>query len=463
MTASVPPHAAKSHWIRSYGDYSANDDLADDIRCDVLVVGGGISGLSSAWHAARDGLGKVVLIEAEVVGFGASGRAGGWIMPQFGMDQLSIRKKYGVERSEAALAYCRRAVDYTGDIIKTHAIESDFRQPGLMRVAFDDRWTDDLRALYENFRSIGMDDVTWIEGEDLQTLYNGNTNFRAAISDPRLGLLDPCKQVRGLKRLAQAAGVAIYENSPAIHLERIPGGVRITTPRGSITANKVVLATNAYTHMLEGPLGRQLRRVQTPVFARGAVTERLSPEQWHSIGWHQGNAIESSLDLFHYMAPTADGRIQFYFIYYGDHPVRGEMTPEVSAPGGEVSLLHLKRIFPTLEDVRLEHNWGGHMSGTRDLVPHLTHIGDERVIYIGGCWGHGLALGHLHGQTVADMLAGKRSDLTDFWIVDRKPQLWPHFPFDMIGKKAAWAHLKRRTRKQLRGSIFDGAIGQLSE
>lgn len=458
-----PPHAAKSYWLHADGGYVPNHDVDGDLTCDVLVIGGGIAGTSSAWHTAKDGVGKVVLIEAEIIGFGASGRAAGWIMPQFGVDQLTIRAKYGAERSQQAFAYCRRAVAYTREITEAHAIASDYREPGLMRVAFDDRWVCDLQELYEHYRSIGMDQVSWVESDELRSKYNGNPHFKAAISDPELGLLNPCKQVRGLKRLAEEAGVDIYENSPAVHLERMAGGVRVITPRGSICAGKVVLATNAFTHMLEGPLGREVRQLQSPVFARGAVTERLSPAQWQSIGWEQGNAIESSLDLFHYMAPTADGRIQFYFIYYGGHPVRGEMEPAISGKGADVSLAHLKRIFPQLQDVRLEHNWGGHMSGTRDLVPHLTQIGDERVIYIAGCWGHGLAINHLHGQTVSHLLQGKRSELTDFWIVNRKPRAWPKFPFDFLGKQAAWMNLKRRARKQLRGSIFEGAEGELVE
>lgn len=289
----------------------------------------------------------------------------------------------------------------------------------------------------------------------MQASYAGNANFKAAICDTDLGLLNPCKQVCELKRLAEEAGVAIYENTPAIDVDRAAGGVRVTTPRGTIFAGKVVLATNAFTHQLQGSVGRDLTRYQAPVFARGAVTERLSDAQWAAIGWQKGNAIESSLDLFHYMAPTADGRIQSYFIYYGGHPAQSAMEPTASRRGGVVSLAHLKAIFPALCDLRMDHNWGGHMSGTRDMVPHLTSVGDERVIYIGGCWGHGLAISHLHGQTVSHMLAGRHSDLTDFWIVDRQPTKWPHWPFDQLGKQAAWALMKRKVRRQIRGSIFD--------
>tara|TARA_R110000868_G_scaffold408964_2_gene693434 strand:- start:12262 stop:13680 length:1419 start_codon:yes stop_codon:yes gene_type:complete len=455
-----PPHAAKSFWLHDYGAYSANRTLDGGLSCDILVVGGGIAGLSAAWHAARDTSARVVLIESEIIGYGASGRAAGWVMPQFGMDQMSIRRKYGAERSQAAFQYCRRAVRYTREIIETHKLDSDYRHPGLMRVAFDDRWIDGLRSHYEMNREFGADNVLWMDGEAVQSEYSGNKNFKAAMFDPDLGLLNPCKHVRELKGLAERAGVEIFENSPAISLDRIAGGTRVATPRGIIRADKTVIATNAYTHQLEGTLGREMRRLQAPVFARGAVTERLSKEQWKAIDWGSGNALESTLDLFHYMAPTADGRIQFYWIYYGGHSLFGEMQPEVSDEGGQMSLAHLKKIFPVLKDVRIAHNWGGHMSGTRDLVPHLCFLGDERVIYVGGCWGHGLAINHLHGQTISHMLSGRSSELTDFWIVNRQPKKWPIKPFDGIGKQLAWAWLRRRARKQLAGSIFENATAR---
>jgi glycine/D-amino acid oxidase-like deaminating enzyme len=450
-----PPHSGKSFWLHDYGAYQPNHAAEGRIDCDVAVIGGGIAGLSTAWHAAKDGTGRVVVLEGEIVGFGASGRAAGWIMPQFGMDQFTIRKRYGLERSKAAFDYCLRAMDYTREIIEAHGLASDYRHPGLMRVAFDDRWVDGLQALHTMYDEFGVKGLKWLDGSALKGEFEGNANFKAALFDPNLGLLNPCKQARELKRLAESAGAQIFENSPALHTERHGAGIRIVTPRGEIIAAKVVIATNAFTHMLEGPVGRELRRYQSPVFARGAVTERLTPEQWKAIGWQRGNAIESTLDLFHYMAPTADGRIQFYWIYYGGHSMFGEMEPAASAEGGEVSLRHLKRIFPPLRDIRLAHSWGGHMSGTMDLVPHLTTLHEGRVIYAAGCWGHGLAINHLHGQTISHLLNDVSSDLTDFWIVNRKPRKWPPVPFDYLGKGLAWSALRRKARRQLAGSIFD--------
>lgn len=452
----TPLHGSKSFWLADAGEYLPNPPLQGDLRCDVLIVGGGIAGLSAAWHLRRDDPAiSVVVIESEIVGYGASGRSGGWVMTQFGLDQLAVRKRYGKERSQAALEYCRRAVDYTRDLIRSEGLDSEYRHPGVMRVAFDDRWISTLESLMGLYAESGMKDARWLDADALAGSYAGNRNFRAAIDEPNMGMLHPAKHVRALKRLAESAGVTVFEETPAIHLEREVGGVKVVTPRGTIRAGRLVLATNAYTHLLQGPIGDELRHRQAPMIARTAVTEPLTRAQWDAIGWRRGNAIESTLDMFHWMSPTLDGRIQYYWIYYGGYTRHGELEAAISAEGAAVSTEHLKRIFPMLKDVRMAQTWAGHFSTTRDLIPHLGFIGDERVLYMAGCWGHGNALLHLHGQTVSDLLRGRSTDLTALWIVDRKPKDWPPFPLDYIGKAAVWSSTRRRVATQLKGSIFD--------
>lgn len=448
--------ANRSFWLDDYGPYESNAPLRGDARVDVAVIGGGLFGLSSAWHLRRaDAAAEVAVIEAEVVGYGASGRAGGWVMTQFGLDQLSVRAKYGKARALEAYRYCARAVDYTRELIETHDMQCDYRHPGVMRVAFDadaEATLEHLVGLYEDF-GVG-DEMTWLDEAALRTEFD-NPNFRAAVYEPNMGLMDPCKQVREWKRLACDAGVQVYENTPAISIDREAGGVRIRTPRGTLQAGRVILATNAYTHLLGGDVGRAVRRDQSPLFARAVVTEPLTDDQWQAVGWARRCAIESTFGLFHWFSPTADGRIVFFNAYYMDFPRGEEMHLDHDPVGVEVSVRHFRQIFPALADVQIAQSWGGPLSATVDKVPHLGYLdGDQRILLGTGCWGHGLALHHLNGRTVADLLTGTQSDLTDFWIVNRDTARWPVRPLDYLGKRLFIAYYRWLDRRTARNSPF---------
>ena len=453
----MPHFANRSFWLDNYGEYTPNPPLKDDIHADVAIVGGGLCGLSTAWHLRRaDGATDVALIEAEIVGYGASGRAGGWIMSQVGLDQLSVKAKYGAERAAEAYQYGTRAMAYTRELIDSFRMDCDYRHPGVMRIAFDDSTVatlEQLQSLYEQFHADG--ETTWLDSAALQDEYN-NENFKAAIFEPEMGLLDPCKQVREWKRLAVDAGVRVFENTPAISIDRDGNAIRITTPRGTLRADRLVLATNAYSHLLTGSVGRLMRRDQAPLFARAIVTEPLTDEQWDRVGWSRRCAIESAMGLFHWFSPTVDGRIVFFNAYYMDFPFGNDMHGDYDATGIAVSVRHFRQIFPALHDLNIAQSWGGPISATVDKVPHLGFLGgDERIVYSTGCWGHGLALHHLNGRTIAELMTGQSSDLTSVWFVDRKTQRWPYPPFDYIGKKAFLEYYRWLDRRTARGTMFE--------
>ena len=449
--------ANRSFWLDHYGHYEPNLPLQGDVQVDVAVVGGGFCGLSSAWHLRQtDNATAVALLESEIVGFGASGRAGGWIMSQVGLDQLSVREKYGTELAMEAFRYGSRALSYTRELIEAHQMDCDYRHPGVMRIAFDDGTVETLEALhslYEEFHGEG--EIAWLDQSALEAEYD-NENFKAAIFEPEMGLLDPCKQVREWKRLAIGAGVQVFENTPAISIDRDGNAIRITTPRGTLKADRLVLATNAYTHLLAGDVGRDIRRDQAPLFARAIVTEPLTDEQWSRVGWGRRCAIETTMGLFHWFSPTVDGRIVFYNAYYMDFPNGDAMHLECDPTGNAVSVRHFRQIFPALKDLGIAQAWGGPLSATVDKVPHLGFLGgDERIVYSTGCWGHGLALHHLNGRTIADLLTGQSTDLTETWFVNRKTKMWPIAPFDFLGKKAFLEYYRWLDRRTARNTMFN--------
>jgi glycine/D-amino acid oxidase-like deaminating enzyme len=450
------PHIAKSFWLFDQPEYTPEPALMGDRKCDVVVIGGGLAGTSAAWHVAKDSPAlDVVLIESEIVGYGASGRNAGWVMPELGPDEMVVKKKYGEGPAREMALYGKRAAAYVAELVERHQIDSEYRQVGALNVAFDDRWVDNHRKLFEHFQAMGRTETQWLEGEKLQAEFAGQEHFKAAILTPDVGLVHPVKHVRALKQLCLDAGVKVYENTPSIHISQTARGVRVITPSGIIEANRAVLTTNAFTNMLRGPVGDKLRRDQGPTIARASVTEKLSPEQWEAIGWHRRCGIQSSLVLMHVLTPLSDGRILFNYAYHSGHPRSGEMEPVTSADAAYDSLDQLKRIFPVLKDVRIEHHWGGHASTTFDMVPHLGWVDDKkRVVYLTGCWAHGVAANHLHGQTIADLVLDKQTDLSESWFVTRAKKNWPIAPIDHWGKALVWEGYRRKSRKLIKGTIF---------
>lgn len=448
--------ANRSFWIDDYGEYHSNAPLQQDISVDVVVIGGGYTGLSTAWHLRQaDNAMDVALIEAEIIGYGASGRNSGWVMTQFGMDQLLVRQLYGEARATEAYQYCSRAVDYVQQLIREHNMDSDYRHPGVMRVAFGEKWIPELEELKKLYDDIGVGaEMQWLDEDQLKQEFN-SSHFKAGIFEPNMGHLHPVKHVREWKRLATEASVQIYENTPAIDVDREGAKIRIKTPRGTILADKLVLATNGFTHLVPGIYNKTLKRTQAPLFARSVITEPLTEEQWEAVKWTRRCSVEGTLRLFHWFNTTADGRIMFFYTNHMGFPKGDEMNMEYDAEGMDVSIRHFRALFPCLKDVKIAQHWGGPLSASCDMVPHIGTLEGGRVVYCNGYWGHGVAMSQLNGRTIADLLVGNQSDLTDFWIVDRKPLRWPPSPLDNIAKNAVLKYYRWLDRRAIKNTVFD--------
>jgi glycine/D-amino acid oxidase-like deaminating enzyme len=237
---------------------------------------------------------------------------------------------------------------------------------------------------------------------------------------------------RELKRLAEGAGARVFECTPVTGIQRQGGRIRLETPGGVIHARKLVLATNAYSRLV--PDLPRIRSRQAPVWTFQVVTEPLSNAQWESIGWAERQSFEDNRQLIHYFRPTVDGRITMgggdVGTPYGDGLDR-DFSPRIWRHLED----HLRWIFPQLRELGFEYRWGGPVSVNFDMAPEVGFIGDERVVYATGYIGHGVSLSHLNGRLIADLLAGERTELTDFWIVNRKAIPWPGEPLSCLGKK----------------------------
>jgi glycine/D-amino acid oxidase-like deaminating enzyme len=425
-------HEESSFWARQYGPYTPSEPLSGDTSVDVAVVGGGITGLTTAREFHRDNPGAIVAVfEGTVVGWGASGRNGGFSMKLFGLEPEVTKLRWGVERTVAAHRYAQRAVAFVKTLIESEQLDSDYRHTGMFRVSYSERQLRRLERTYALFRKLGIDDdMSFWRSDQLRAEF-ATERYVGGIYETETGILNPCKHVRELKRLAVAAGVQIYERTPVTSVARSGADILVHTPSGQVRAKKLVFATNAYSRSIAGL--PKLRSRQVPVWTFQVVTEPLSPDEWASVGWKNGQSLEDNRQLVHYFRPTVDGRITMG----GGNvltPFGGGFDRDFSPAIWRHCEHHLKWIFPQLAKVRIAYRWGGPVSVNSDLTPEIGFIGDRRVIYSVGCVGHGVSLCHLNGRLIADLLAEKRTDLTDLWIVDRKSMAWPPEPVGAMVK-----------------------------
>jgi glycine/D-amino acid oxidase-like deaminating enzyme len=424
-----------SFWLATYGPYTPNPPLEGEIRVDVAIIGGGFTGLSTAYHIKKDSPGlEIAVLEAEVIGFGASGRNGGFSMTLFGLEPAVTKALFGQERTVEAHRYMERAVDYVDDLVREHDIQSDYEFTGFLRAATTPGYVKRIKNDLDILVSMGITGIEWIEADEIRAQVNSPL-FLGGWWEPRCGLLNPTKQARELKRIAKASGVKVYENTPVTEVKR-DTRFKLTTPNGTLDAEKIVFATNAYSHLIP-----QLKRKQVPAFTHMIVTEPLSDQQLATIGWQNRQGLEDARNLVHYFRLTADNRLAMggsdVSLAFG-----GDMQQDMNERIFDDLERDVVRLFPILEGIHFTHRWGGPVSVTLDMAPAIGYIGDKRAVYSLGCVGHGVSMTHLNGWTLADMILERQTDLTSVWFVNRRTLPWPPEPLRLILSKAIRSYLR---------------------
>ncbi|MCL4367647.1 MAG: FAD-binding oxidoreductase [Actinobacteria bacterium] len=429
----------RSFWLKHYGAYSPNAPLEGELKADVAIIGGGFTGLSAAFNLRLDEpTMRVAVLEASQVGFGASGRNGGFNMTLFGLEPAVTKALFGQQRTVEAHRYMERAVDYVRDLVDRFQLQSDYEHPGFLRVATTPGFVRRIQHDMEILSQMGISGLEWWEADRVRQQVDSPL-FLGAWWEPRCGLLDPAKHVRELKRIAVQAGAEVYENSPVERVDRA-AAFTLHTPNGRVTADKLVFATNAYSHLFP-----ELRAKETPAFTHMIVTEPLTHAQRSSIGWRNRQGIEDARNLVHYFRLTADDRLAMggsdVSLTYG-RSMESDLNPRIFADLER----DVVRLFPGLKGVEIAHRWGGPVSVPVDLAPAIGFIGDRRAIYSLGCVGHGVSMTHLNGRTIADLILGKDSDLTQVWFVGRRLIPWPPEPLRYAAGQIIRGYLRAEDR-----------------
>lgn len=406
--------------------------LAETLSCDVAIVGGGFTGLSTAYYLKRykPDL-EVALIEAGVVGHGASGRNGGFVMPLIGWDLLYTVEKLGDNAAREAYRLMYRAVDHVKRLVSEQAIDCDLEATGYLLLNTCAMRTRRARREHEAAKRLGFDHE-WLEGGALEDHLRSD-RFKSGIFDPHPCVINPAKLAGGMKRLAESMGVRIYEQSPLMEL--IPGKpAHLRTEQGGLRAHQVLLALNGYS----GSLGFMRSRIM-PVHTYIVLTEPLAADRLDASGWGKHRtSLESARNFIHYFRLTADNRILFggedAQLYYGGRYY--DRDDEVFKALKD----RFHDYFPALRGVKFTHEWGGVLGVSLDMFP--TFGQEDNVFYAGSYSGHGVALSNYAGAILAPRMlqaaghAVETEENKDPFFYGRRPAWLGNDPLRYAGVQA---------------------------
>ena len=416
-----------SFWFEAAGLYqeTLNAPLTEKIKADIAIIGGGFTGLASAYHLkTRFPDKRIVVLESAYCGYGASGRNGGMAIPMHPL-VFSIGKKEGPEAAAKFQALNAQGLEQIKVFVDRYQVDCDLEETGILVLALDEEKLESMAKEEKTGREIGLPvrllDRQAVQKELKSERYAGGLNIGLG------AIINPAKLARGMKRVVEGLGVEIYERTRVLSVE--PGSkVWINTEQGEVESPVLVLAANGYTSKLGFFKNRY-----TPLGNYVIATEPLSAGQLDSIGWSGRQMLWDTRTEFDYFRLSADNRIVFGGelapYYYGSELSSGNYKPSLRML--EESLF---RTFPQLSGVRITHRWGGTLSMTLDMIPAIGVTGPNKNIFYGlGYSGEGVVFSQLAGMIISQLIAREETDLTRLSIVNRSMPFVPPEPLRYTG------------------------------
>lgn len=434
-----------SFWYADDGLPEPREPLGGDATADVVIVGGGYTGLWTAYYLKKAApFLRVTVLEQKFCGYGASGRNGGWLY-----NGIAGRDRYAKLHGHEAAVRLQKAMNETVDevvrVAAEEGIEADVHQGGVLEVAYTPAQLARLKAFHEHELSYGEKD---------RELYGAReTVERVRVADavgstwtPHGARLHPVKLIKGLAAAAEALGVTIHEKTPVTEIRP----KHAVTPDGTVRAPYVLRCTEGFTASLKGQ-----KRTWLPMNSSMIATERLTPEQWATIGWEGRETLGDMAHAYMYAQRTADDRIAL-----GGRGVPYRFGSRTDNDGrtqqATIDALHeiLVRFFPSLAGVGVAHAWSGVLGVPRDWCATVTLDRSTGLGWAGGYVGSGVATTNLAARTLRDLIqqdsgqAGP-TDLTALPWVDHKVRKWEPEPFRWLGVQGMYATYRTADRREL--------------
>ncbi len=426
MFRQSPRHLATYYAGCYLGPIPERARLEEGLDCDVVIVGGGFSGLHCALRLAEAGK-RVVVLEASRVAWAASGRNGGQALLGWSCDMPPLEKALGLDGARNLWDSMCWAADELRELPARHGFEVAYRVGSLWTAVLPRRVEQLREAQHDALHKWGYHDLRLIEGAELREWID-SPRYVAALHDARGAHLDPLKLAQGLAAAIEKAGGRIYEQTRALAYETLPEGYRVRTAHGDVRADVLVLACNAYLDTLDESLSRRV----LPVGSYQVATQALDPQLARSLLPHNSCVIDNQF-VPDYLRLTPDNRLLFGggCTYLGGLP---KDVPAATRP-------YLERVFPQLKDVAIEYGWGGHIDVTMKRTPDVGRSG--QCYWLQGFSGHGVLPTLAAARAVTDAIAGDDQLLALYQRIGnlRFPGgSWLAAPLEAAGK--AWYRLR---------------------
>jgi glycine/D-amino acid oxidase-like deaminating enzyme len=438
----VPPDAGRSWWLRealALPEFAGEPcpPLADDTKADVVILGGGYTGLWTAWFLKELDPGvDVVLLEQDICGGGPSGRNGGFVN-SFWTDLPHLYATFGAEPTVRLCTTGEESVAAIGAFCEAQGFDAWFRPDGDLGVASSSSqvgaWAD---AVITSDR-LGLDHLEVLSTEQVRALVDSPV-FRGGIRSRFGATVQPARLARGLRNALLALGVRIYEHTPVTRFGAADPAVA-ESPNGRVAAGTAVLAMNAWA--------QHWKRFRRAITVRGSyiVLTAPAPDLLARIGWTDGMGVWDHRAALHYVRTTPDGRIAFGI---------GGMQPDLARyidsrfaydeASIRVAIDDLHRMFPSFRDVPIEAAWGGPIDVSADHLPFFGSLDRGSVHYGLGYTGNGVGPAHLGGKILAHRALAKYDDVLALPIVDLEPRAFPPEPIRSVGAAVANRAIHRR-------------------
>jgi glycine/D-amino acid oxidase-like deaminating enzyme len=414
--------------------------LGADLRADVAIVGGGFTGLWTAVYLKRaDPRLEVVVLEAEQIAFGATGRNTGNAITKLDRGLAHLESRLGLERARILFNAVARAVDEIGRVCQEVEIDCDYRKTGWLNVATNPGQERRLRVDFEAGERIGIEGLRLLSRDEIRARVNSPT-YLAGLFNPASAVVNPTQLAVGLARHARELGVQVYEDSAVRGWERATRDGELETEHGRVTAQQIVIATNAWRPPC-------VPRVVMPVYSYIVATPPLSEAQWETVGWKGFETVLDKRNYFHYARRTADGRILWggtdALYHFGS-----KIAPRFDSHGSTADRLRrtFHETFPQLGEIGFTHAWGGPVAITASFHPCFGSVAGGRIHYGVGYCGHGVAVANLGGRILRDLVLHRDTDETNLPLVGDNAYRMPTEPLRWFGARVTRSWMRKQDR-----------------